>query len=70
MASWDKHAYIYELIDGKSCKLVAKFEHRGPVLDVCFGTDDDEIYTACLDWDVRRCASNPDNEQATLTEQN
>lgn len=24
------------------------------MLDVCFGKDDNEIYTACLDWDVRR----------------
>ena len=54
VASWDKHAYIYEAIDGKTCTQIAKFEHRAPVLDVCFGKDDNEIYTACLDWDVRR----------------
>ncbi|KAJ9626162.1 uncharacterized protein PV06_05121 [Exophiala oligosperma] len=54
VASWDKNVYIYELTDGKSCTQTAKFEHRAPVLDVCFGKDDNEIYTACLDWDVRR----------------
>ncbi|EXJ76760.1 cell cycle arrest protein BUB3 [Cladophialophora psammophila CBS 110553] len=54
VASWDKHAYIYEVTDGKTCTQIAKFEHRAPVLDVCFGKDDNEIYTACLDWDVRR----------------
>ncbi len=54
VASWDKHAYIYEVLDGKVCNQVAKFEHRAPVLDVCFGKDDNEVYTACLDQDVRR----------------
>jgi cell cycle arrest protein BUB3 len=53
VASWDKHAYIYEF-DGKECKQTAKFEHRAPVLDVCFGATDNELFTACLDWDVRR----------------
>lgn len=56
VASWDKFAYIYEIAEGKVCNQVAKFEHRAPVLDVCFGKDDNEIYTACLDWDVRRWA--------------
>jgi cell cycle arrest protein BUB3 len=54
VASWDKCAYIYEVTDAKTCNLIAKFEHRAPVLDVCFGKDDSEIFTACLDWDVRR----------------
>lgn len=56
VASWDKHAYLYEISDNKQCTLLNKFEHRAPVLDVCFGKDDQEIYTACLDWDVRRYA--------------
>lgn len=56
VASWDKNVYLYELADGKVCTQLAKFEHRAPVLDVCFGKDDNEIYTACLDWDVRRYA--------------
>lgn len=54
VASWDKYLYLYELSDNKQCTLLNKFEHRAPVLDVCFGKDDNEIYTACLDWDVRR----------------
>lgn len=54
VASWDKHAYLYEISDNKQCTLLSKFEHQAPVLDVCFGKDDQEIYTACLDWDVRR----------------
>lgn len=54
VASWDKFVYLYEIGDNKQCSLVKALEHRAPVLDVCFGRDDDEIYTACLDWDVRR----------------
>ncbi|KAJ4512267.1 mitotic spindle checkpoint protein Bub3 [Exophiala dermatitidis] len=54
VSSWDRNVYLYELSEGKVCTQLAKFEHRAPVLDVCFGKDDNEIYTACLDWDVRR----------------
>jgi cell cycle arrest protein BUB3 len=60
-ASWDKHVYLYEYIAGPNgaseCRLVSKFEHRAPVLDVCFGTSDEELYTAGLDWDVRKYVS-------------
>lgn len=55
VASWDKHVYLYEISDNKQCTLLKKFEHRAPVLDACFGQNDQEIYSACLDWDVRRC---------------
>lgn len=54
VAAWDKHVYLYEVGDNKQCNQISKFEHRAPVLDVCFGKDDGELYTACLDWDVRR----------------
>jgi len=58
VSSWDKNAYVYDLRDenGNSGegKLLQKFEHRAPVLDVCFGATEDEIYTAGLDWDVKR----------------
>lgn len=54
VASWDKFVYVYELGADKRCSLVQKFEHRAPVLDVCFGKNNSEIFTACLDWDVRR----------------
>lgn len=55
VSSWDKFVYLYEVNDIKECTLLKKFEHRAPVLDACFGKDDNEIFTACLDWDVRRC---------------
>lgn len=54
VSSWDKYVYLYEVTEGKTCTLLAKYEHRAPVLDVCFGKDDNELYSACLDWDVRR----------------
>ncbi|PLB35620.1 WD40 repeat domain-containing protein [Aspergillus candidus] len=58
VSSWDKNVYLYELRDENGNigegKMLQKFEHRAPVLDVCFGANEDEIYTAGLDWDVRR----------------
>ncbi|PWY68413.1 nuclear pore complex subunit [Aspergillus heteromorphus CBS 117.55] len=57
-SSWDKNVYLYDLRDENGAvgegKLLQKFEHRAPVLDVCFGATEDEIYTAGLDWDVRK----------------
>jgi len=35
-------------------KLIEKFEHRAPVLDVCFGADDNEAFTAGMDWQVKK----------------
>ncbi|KAM0803078.1 nuclear pore complex subunit [Usnea florida] len=53
VASWDKHAYLYDT-STTGGQLLNKFEHRAPVLDACFGENDEEAYTAGLDWDVRR----------------
>lgn len=59
VSSWDKTVYLYDLqhasaAPGGGGSLIGTFEHRAPVLDVCFGESDDEIYTAGLDWDVRK----------------
>ncbi|KAI9732323.1 MAG: hypothetical protein M1834_001530 [Cirrosporium novae-zelandiae] len=54
VASWDKNLYLYDITGDESGKLIEKFEHRAPVLDVCFGDHEEEAYTAGLDWDVRR----------------
>lgn len=58
VSSWDKNVYLYELRDENGNvgegKLLQTFEHRAPVLDVCFGANEDEIYTAGLDWDVKK----------------
>ncbi|GAD94782.1 nuclear pore complex subunit, putative [Paecilomyces variotii No. 5] len=70
VSSWDKNVYLYELRDENGNvgegKLLQKFEHRAPVLDVCFGADENEIYTAGLDWDVRRINTST-SEQTVLS---
>ena len=55
MASWDKHVYLYDTHSGEgevSGARLNTYEHRAPVLDVCFGANDNEAYTACMDWQV------------------
>lgn len=54
VASWDRSVYLYELQENRECKQIFKSEHQAPVLDVCFGKDDNELYSACLDWTIRR----------------
>jgi cell cycle arrest protein BUB3 len=46
--------YLYDTHAEPGGKLLQKFEHRSPVLDVCFGRDDNEAFTCGLDWEVRR----------------
>jgi len=54
VSSWDKGVYLYDIHGGPGGKQLNKFEHRAPVLDVCFGRDDKEAFSCGLDWDVRR----------------
>lgn len=57
VSSWDKNVYLYEYSQESGdvkARLISSFEHRAPVLDVCFGANDEELYTAGLDWDVRK----------------
>ncbi|KAK7715029.1 mitotic spindle checkpoint protein Bub3 [Diaporthe eres] len=56
VSSWDKNVYLYEVEDGEtpSAKLVRQFEHRAPVMDVCFGASDNEAFTAGVDHRVTR----------------
>ncbi|KAK8128061.1 cell cycle arrest protein BUB3 [Apiospora sp. TS-2023a] len=65
-SSWDKNLYLYDTLttsengdaeDGSGVShgtLLRTYEHRAPVLDVCFGADDNEAFTAGMDWEVRR----------------
>jgi cell cycle arrest protein BUB3 len=58
VSSWDKHIYLYDTQDQEAGgKLIEKYEHRAPVLDVCFGADDNEAFTAGMDWQVKRYRS-------------
>jgi len=55
VSSWDKRVYLYETpspLESHEGYPIAIIEHRAPVLDVCFGEDDDTAYSACLDCDV------------------
>ncbi|KAF2103185.1 WD40 repeat-like protein [Rhizodiscina lignyota] len=54
VSSWDRHVYLYDTHEESGGKLIAKFEHRAPVLDVCWGKDENEAFSAGLDWDVKR----------------
>ncbi|PSS16605.1 hypothetical protein M430DRAFT_66961 [Amorphotheca resinae ATCC 22711] len=55
VSSWDKHVYLYETHGEEAGgRLIEKYEHRAPVLDVCFGADDNEAFSAGMDWQVKR----------------
>jgi cell cycle arrest protein BUB3 len=54
VSSWDRNVYLYDTHAEPGGTLLRKFEHRAPVLDVCFGRDDNEAFSAGLDWEVRR----------------
>ncbi|KAL8902823.1 MAG: hypothetical protein Q9171_007593, partial [Xanthocarpia ochracea] len=52
VASWDKNVYLYDTsVSGG--RLLRTYQHRAPVLDVCFGDNDEDAFTTGLDWDVR-----------------
>ncbi|KAI0010025.1 mitotic checkpoint protein BUB3 [Xylariaceae sp. FL0662B] len=61
VSSWDKNVYLYDTLsnsngadDSGRGTLIRTFEHRAPVMDVCFGAGDDEAFSAGMDWTVRR----------------
>ena len=54
VSSWDKTVYLYDTHSQPGGELLHAVTHRAPVLDACFGSHEDEIFTAGLDWDVRR----------------
>ncbi|KAH6856418.1 WD40-repeat-containing domain protein [Chaetomium sp. MPI-CAGE-AT-0009] len=54
-SSWDNNVYLYEVSNGaEEANLVGTFEHRAPVLDVCFGADENEAFIAGMDHQVKR----------------
>lgn len=55
VSSWDKKVYCYDTSNGaEEAHLTNTYEHRAPVLDVCFGASDDEAFTAGMDWLVSK----------------
>jgi len=55
-AAWDRNVYLYDAQQGLDTNLLQTYQHRAPVLDVCFGEDESVAYSGGLDWDVRRYA--------------
>ncbi|KAL8634902.1 MAG: hypothetical protein Q9228_007551 [Teloschistes exilis] len=53
VASWDRNVYLYDTSESDG-RLLQTCEHRAPVLDVCFGDNEEDAYTAGLDQDVRQ----------------
>ncbi|KAI2607111.1 mitotic checkpoint protein BUB3 [Hypoxylon fragiforme] len=62
VSSWDKNVYLYDTLatSGSSEEenpshgaLLRTFEHRAPVMDVCFGAHGREAFSAAVDWQVR-----------------
>ncbi|KAH7319919.1 WD40-repeat-containing domain protein [Stachybotrys elegans] len=68
VSSWDRKVYCYDLSrgPGEDC-LSNTYEHRAPVLDVCFGANDDEAFTAGMDSVVNRI--NLDSGEKTVMSQ-
>jgi cell cycle arrest protein BUB3 len=56
VSSWDKNVYLYDTTHSEEQygSLIRTVEHRAPVLDVCFGANDDEAFSAGMDWQVLR----------------
>lgn len=57
VSSWDSNVYLYEIAtDGeeRTANILKKYPHKAPVLDVCFGANDNEAFTAGMDWLVKR----------------
>ncbi|TGZ76641.1 WD40 repeat-like protein [Ascodesmis nigricans] len=50
VSSWDSNVHLYDT-SGAGSK-IASFTHPSPVLSCCFGRDDNEMFSACLDWSV------------------
>lgn len=53
VSSWDSNLYLYDA-SPTDPKLLRTFPHRAPILSACFGDNDNEAFTACMDWSVRR----------------
>lgn len=53
VSSWDKKLYSYDVAHPES-SLLQTYDHRAPVLDVCFGDNGSEAFTAGMDWVVNR----------------
>lgn len=70
VGSWDRSVSVYTRSEGDETPfaLSKRITCRAPVLDVCWGKDDDVIFFVGLDHDVRRIGlDGEDEEQAVLS---
>lgn len=54
VSSWDKHLYLYDINAAPGGKLLQKLEQGRPILDVCWGRDENEVFSCGLDCTVKR----------------
>ncbi|KAK3390984.1 WD40-repeat-containing domain protein [Podospora didyma] len=55
VSSWDKNLYLYEVGEGTDeTKLIKTYPHRAALLNVCFGANENEAFTAGGDMRVMR----------------
>lgn len=57
VSSWDKNVYLYNISstdEEHTANLVQTYTQPAPILDVCFGANDNEAYTAGMDQTVSK----------------
>ncbi|GAB7346765.1 hypothetical protein MBLNU459_g1868t1 [Dothideomycetes sp. NU459] len=54
VASWDKNIHVYDRHSSGQWSLTRSVPHRAPVLDACFGDDDNTVFSAGVDWCVNK----------------
>ncbi|KAK0722088.1 WD40-repeat-containing domain protein [Lasiosphaeria miniovina] len=68
VSSWDRKLYMYDVAQGKEeATLVKTFDHRAPVLAVCFGANKDVAFTGGVDRWVKKI-NLATGEQTVLSE--
>lgn len=66
VGSWDRSVSIYHHSDSREQPFdtITRIQCRAPVLDVCWGSDDEHVYCVGLDHDVRQLPLNSQGEAA------
>lgn len=54
VTSWDRNVHVYDKHSGGQWQLSNSIGHRAPVLDACFGDDDNTAFSAGVDWCINK----------------
>jgi cell cycle arrest protein BUB3 len=54
VSSWDSKVRVYDVAAEVGLQSIITVEHRGAVLDACWGADDTEAFSAGVDHTVQR----------------